>query len=125
MGGRSDAVGLMIDWDRVNELRSEIGADDFDEVVALFLEEADEVIARISGEAGARLLEADLHSLKGAALNLGFEEFAALCQDGERRAAAGSADVDLDQVCRIYAASKQNFEAAVAALTQGGEARIG
>ena len=36
----------MIDWGRVKDLRSEIGAEDFSDVVALFLEEADEVIAR-------------------------------------------------------------------------------
>jgi histidine phosphotransfer protein HptB len=109
----------MIDWDRVNELRSEIGEDDFDEVVTLFLEEADDVIAKITVLSGAKPLEADLHSLKGAALNLGFEEFAALCQEGERRAAAGSTEVDLELVRQIYAASKQTFEAA---LAQGSQA---
>jgi histidine phosphotransfer protein HptB len=54
----------MIDWDRLNELRSEIGDGDFAEVVELFLLEADEVIARISVSAGATALEADLHFLK-------------------------------------------------------------
>ena len=29
----------MIDWARVSELRDEVGAEDFDEVVELFLEE--------------------------------------------------------------------------------------
>ena len=29
----------MIDWQRVNELRDEVGAEDFEEVVDLFLEE--------------------------------------------------------------------------------------
>lgn len=96
----------MIEWERVNELRSEIGDDDFAEVVALFLEEADEVIARISPDDGARALESDLHFLKGAALNLGFAEFAALCQDGERRAAGGDIEVDLTRVKSCYDASK-------------------
>ena len=75
----------MIDWGRVKDLRSEIGAEDFSDVVALFLEEADEVIARISANAGAKGLESDLHFLKGAALNLGFDALATVCQDGERR----------------------------------------
>ena len=97
----------MIAWDRVNELRAEIGEDDFAEVVSMFLEEADEVIGRISKTVGAKALEADLHFLKGAALNLGFAEFAAFCQDGERRAAAGDAGVDLAQVCSSYQASKK------------------
>lgn len=102
---------MMIEWERVNELRSEIGDDDFAEVVALFLEEADEVILRLSAAAGAKALESDLHFLKGAALNLGFDDFAALCQDGERRAAAGDAGVDLGRVCACYLASKQALQA--------------
>ena len=102
---------MMIEWERVNDLRSEIGDDDFAEVVALFLEEAGEVIARISAATGAKALEADLHFLKGAALNLGFADFAALCQDGERRAAAGDTGVDLNQVGACYHASKQALQA--------------
>ncbi len=101
----------MIEWERVNELRSEIGVEDFAEVAAMFLEEADEVIARISVAAGPKAVEADLHFLKGAALNLGFSEFAALCQDGERRAAGGDAAVDLARVCVCYVASKRAFAA--------------
>lgn len=101
----------MIEWERVNELRSEIGDDDFAEVVALFLEEADEVILRMSAVAGAKALEADLHFLKGAALNLGFADFAALCQDGERRAAAGDTGVDLGRVSACYHASKDVLRA--------------
>lgn len=97
----------VIAWDRVNELRSEIGEDDFAEVVAMFLEEADEVIGRITQTVGAKALEADLHFLKGAALNLGFAQFAAFCQDGERRAAGGDTGVDLAQVCDSYQASKK------------------
>ena len=37
----------MIDWARVSELRDEVGAEDFDEVVELFLEEVDEAIAAL------------------------------------------------------------------------------
>ena len=32
----------MIDWNRVAALREEVGAEDFDEVVELFLQEVDE-----------------------------------------------------------------------------------
>lgn len=97
---------MNVDWERVAELRDEIGAEALAEVVGLFLEEADEVIARLGADAGAKALEADLHFLKGAALNLGFGEFAALCQDGERRAATGDNSVDLGAVRTSYAASK-------------------
>ena len=100
----------MIDWERVKELRGEIGADDFAEVVEMFMEEADEAIARLTPSLTAKALEADLHYLKGAALNLGFIALSALCQEGERRAAAGSTDVDLDAVHRVYADSRRAFE---------------
>lgn len=107
----------MIDWDRVEELRSEIGADDFDEVVALFLEEADEVVARLAGSAGSGALEADLHFLKGAALNLGFHTLAELCQDGERMAAEGRNDVDVEQVRQAYHSSRAQFASGGAAAS--------
>lgn len=103
----------MIDWDRVKELRTEIGADDFSEVAAMFLEEADEVVARLSPGLTAKAMEADLHFLKGAALNLGFDALSALCQDGERRAAGGDTSVDLTAVCSAYFASKAAFEGGV------------
>lgn len=74
----------MIDWSRIDELRAEIGDDDIADVVALFLEEADEVVA---GLAGGGLGEADLaqalHALNGAALNLGLADLAALCAAAE------------------------------------------
>lgn len=104
----------MIDWDRVRELRAEIGAEDFDEVVCLFLEEADEAIARLSPANGAKALAADLHFLKGAALNLGFANLSGLCQDGERRAGAGDLAVDLAAVRAAYAACRAAFEAGAA-----------
>jgi len=99
----------MIDWDRVNDLKAEIGEADFAEVATMFLEESDEVIGRISADNGALALEQDLHFLKGAALNLGFAHLAALCQEGERRAAAGLTDVDLDPVRAAYSVSRQTF----------------
>ena len=102
---------VMIDWNRVRDLKAEIGEEDFVEVATMFLDESDEVIARLSRENGALALEKDLHFLKGAALNLGFAQLAALCQDGERRAAAGSIDVDLDSVRGAYTVSRQTFVA--------------
>jgi histidine phosphotransfer protein HptB len=100
----------MIDWTRIAELRSEIGEDDLQEVVGLFLQETDEVVARLSGEVVVSALESDLHFLKGSALNLGFAALAELCQDGERRAARGEgAAVVLDTIIAMYHASKSTF----------------
>ncbi|MBI1171123.1 Hpt domain-containing protein [bacterium] len=101
----------MIDWGRIRELRSEIGADGFDEVVSLFLDEADQAIARLSIGRGAAALAADLHFLKGAALNLGFTKLSVLCQEGERRAGLGTTDIDLDAVRSVYVECRAAFEA--------------
>jgi len=104
----------MIDWDRIRDLRAEIGPEDFAEVAAMFLEEADGAVDRLSSDASAKAMEAELHFLKGAALNLGFEALSALCQDGERRAAAGDTAIDLDAVRAAYFASKTAFEEGMA-----------
>jgi HPt (histidine-containing phosphotransfer) domain-containing protein len=100
----------MILWSRVNELRDEVGAEDFDEVVELFLEEVEELIDRLRQNANLAQLEQDLHFLKGSALNLGFSAFSNLCQDGERKSANGNADtVDVTEVISSFAQSKTRF----------------
>ena len=106
----------MIDWQRVRELREEIGEDDFNEVVELFLEEADEVAASIRADIATGEIESALHFLKGSALNLGFRELAELCQIGEKAAASGNtASVDLRRVITSYEASKRAFASGIRA----------
>lgn len=107
LGGRT-----VVDWDRVCELREEIGSDDFNEVLQLFLEEAEEVIARLGAAGEAAALESDLHCLKGSALNLGLTVLARICQDGERRSATGSVDVSVSDITLCYRQSRE-------ALVQG------
>ena len=100
----------MIDWERVDELRDEVGADEFGEVVDIFLEEVDEVIDRLRQSPDPASYEADMHFLKGSALNLGFAALAALCSEGERQAATGEATgVDVGAVIESYGASKAEF----------------
>lgn len=100
----------MIDWRRVEELRDEIGADDFLEVAGMFLDEADQTIDTLSGGLSVREIEGQLHFLKGSALNLGLADLAAICQEGERQAATGDgAAVDLNRVVASYNASKLAF----------------
>ncbi|AWB50069.1 histidine kinase [Gemmobacter aquarius] len=84
---------MLINWTRVQELRDEIGHDSFAEVVAVFLDESDTVIARPS------LTAEDLHFLRGAALNLGFAELAEAC----------SRTADRHVVTALYAASKASL----------------
>ncbi len=105
----------MIDWQRIDELHAEIGPDGFAEVVELFLDEVEAIVMRLSTAPDPQRLEADLHFLKGGAWNLGFAEFGALCQDGERRAAGGNAgSVDAGRIVDCYFASKQAFMAGLA-----------
>jgi histidine phosphotransfer protein HptB len=100
----------MIDWARVNDLKEEIGLDDLAEVTAMFLDEADELVARLTPSASAAQIEADLHFLKGCALNLGFSAVSVLCRTGERKArAADIADLDLAELTQVYQASKAAF----------------
>lgn len=95
----------MIDWKRVAELREEIGADGFAEVADMFLDEAEGAVrALLSGLPPAEV-EGQLHFLKGSALNLGLSDLAAMCQEGERKAAAGQ-PVDAVQVAAIWQASR-------------------
>lgn len=107
----------MIDWQRVNTLRAEIGEEDFEEVVPLFLEEVSEITDQLGAHVDLDQLEANLHCLKGSAVNLGFADFSALCHDGEAMAAAGNAaSVDVGEILKCFDASKVAF---MAGLSQG------
>lgn len=100
----------MIDWKRVEELKEEIGADGFAEVADMFLEEAEGAVRTLLGGLPANEVEEQLHFLKGSALNLGLSDLAAICQDGERKAAAGhAAQIDLAQVAAIWRASRASL----------------
>ena len=100
----------MIDWTRVKVLRDEVGAEDFGEVVELFLEEVDEVTTRLRAATDTSALEADLHFLKGSAMSLGFSAFSELCQAGETQSAQGLSDaVDLQRLLTSYDISKEAF----------------
>lgn len=100
-------VGAMIDWKRVEELRDEIGPDGFAEVADMFLDEADQAVQALVQGLSVNAIEGQLHFLKGSALNLGLAELAALCQDEERRAAAGQgAEVDIARLADVYQRSR-------------------
>ncbi len=110
----------MIDWKRVKELQDEIGLDGFAEVADMFLEEADQAVQTMVQGLTADAVEAQLHFLKGSALNLGLAELAALCQEGERMAAAGQgADVDTERVANVYHHSRAQL---MGGLAQGNAA---
>ncbi|WP_353473490.1 Hpt domain-containing protein [Salipiger sp. H15] len=103
--------GPLIDWHRVAELRLEIGAEDFDEVVALFLTEAEATLERLTlpGTELAALSE-QLHFLKGSTLNLGFARLSTLCEAGELAISAGlGAALDPELLRQCYARSREEF----------------
>jgi len=100
----------MIDWDRVTELRDQVGQEDFEEIVDLFLEEVLEVITKLRVAPDLGQLEADLHFLKGSALNLGFADFSEKCHAGERQAATGQAEkIDLTDIINSFDLSRHLF----------------
>lgn len=101
----------MIDWQRVAELRDEIGATDFDEVVELFLTEVERALDGLpEASDDARALEEQMHFLKGSALNLGFSALAMICGAGEQAAASGDTGaIDVDAVNKTYTDSKALF----------------
>lgn len=100
----------MIDWKRVMDLKAEVGIDDFEEIVPLFLKEASEITERLRTGGNLQHLEEDLHCLKGSALNLGFSEFSSLCSAGESTAANGNArGVDVTAILASFEASRDVF----------------
>lgn len=102
----------MISWARVLELRDEVGSEDFDEVVELFLEEVEDVLDRLKQGASENDLANDMHFLKGSAMSLGFQGFSNKCRDAERLSAEGQPNaVDLPGIFQEYEQSKAQFVA--------------
>lgn len=97
----------MIDWQRVAQLRDEVGSEDFGEVVEMFLDEVEAVVMRLR-HADQAELHRDLHFLKGSAMNLGFGALATLCQQAETTACAGG-PVSIPALVDCYSQSKRIF----------------
>jgi len=76
----------MIDWNKVESLKDEIGADD--------LETSEDI-------------ERSYHALKGSALNLGFTQFAEFCKENEL--ASATPPHSASDVLSCYTKSKDHF----------------
>ena len=101
---------MLINWLSVKELRSEVGDEDFREIVSLFLDEAEEVVSRLKSKPALDSIEAELHYLKGAALNFGFVRLSDLCRKGELTARKGAPEtVDLPAIIASYEESLDAF----------------
>ena len=93
----------MLDWARINELREDFDAEDFDEIVALFLREVDTMLGMLDPCSDA-LLQEQLHFLKGSASNLGFQAMHDVCARKP-----GDMGVDLSEIARVFHTSREVF----------------
>ena len=89
----------MIDWDRIRALRVDIGAEAFEEVLDLFLEEVESGLAELDDDMAEAQRRERLHFVAGSALNLGFAALAVLCQSAER----GGKSVSAGEIQACYA----------------------
>lgn len=74
----------MIDWSRIDELRAEVGDEDFAEIASLFLSEIEEAVGDLPRITDPVARTEALHGMKGSAMNLGFGDLAAICARGEK-----------------------------------------
>ncbi len=101
----------MINWTRVRALRNDVGADEFEEIVDIFLDEVDDIAANLRTVTDDHGLELHLHALKNAALNLGFIDLSDLCQKAEAQAGSGqAASVDLKSLFTCLDTSLSQFK---------------
>lgn len=92
-----------VDWDRLNELRADIGEEDFADVAMLFVSELQETLdTLVATQASA----ADFHFLRGSAANLGFVTLVEACAAAE----AACKDDDVPDVALV----QTTFAAALA-----------
>lgn len=95
----------MIDWDRVSELKAEVGEEDFAEVLEMFIEEVEEALMGL-GKPDAHLIREGLHFVKGSALNIGLSELSEMCREAESSMKNGlSQQVDFEAIHRAFSAS--------------------
>lgn len=100
----------MVNWDRISELREEVGEDDLAEVILLFCEEVEEVLAGLD-DAQMSAMPGHLHFLKGSALNIGFEAVSNRCKTEEARIKESPGVYpDIAAIRSDYAASKAEIE---------------
>ena len=90
-----------VDWDRLNELRRDIGEEAFADVATLFVAELHD---SLTGMTPATATAADFHFLRGSAANLGFVAMVAACTAAEAACGRGETP-DVDAVRRSFDAA--------------------
>ena len=99
----------MIDWDRVTELRDEIGAEDLATVIEMFLEEVAEKLQEVMDGTSKAALSEDMHFLRSSALNIGFVKLAEMCAAVEEKAGVGHLNADIAAISACYEASAKEL----------------
>lgn len=98
----------MIDWNRVLQLREEVGDGAFAALADEFLAEIENRLEQLSAD--PQQLLRDLHYLRGAALNIGFMKLSALCLADEMQLRHGHAHgVDRDDLREKFRQTKAQF----------------
>lgn len=99
----------MLNATRIDELKQEVGEDDFAEVVSIFCEEVEDVLAELPTTSAGAMGE-KLHFLKGSALNIGMDDVAELCRREEEHLRLSPAAVaDIASIKAAYLASKSEL----------------
>lgn len=99
----------MIDWERVRELREDVGDSEFRPILELFLDEIETIVFRLVGNRAAQMPD-DFHFLTGCARNLGFRGFGDLCEELEGLAQQNRLTRQrIEAALDVYSASKQAF----------------
>jgi HPt (histidine-containing phosphotransfer) domain-containing protein len=97
----------MINTARIQELKDEVGEDDLVEVIELFCEEVEDVLRALDSTPQDQMA-AQLHFLKGSALNIGLDDVSELCEQQENRLKSDPvATADVNMIRVTYAASKE------------------
>lgn len=105
-----------VDWDRLNELKADIGEEDFADVAMLFVTELQETLSTLTSD---RAAANDFHFLRGSAANLGLDALVAACEAAENACVAGTTpDVDAVRAafdCALAEMAKELPDLAIAA----------
>lgn len=93
----------MIDWDRLNGLRADIGEEDFADIAFIFVAEITEYLDRLTANP-ASATAGDFHFLRGSAANIGFAAMVEACRSAEAACNAGTPP-DIAAVADTFTAS--------------------
>lgn len=105
----------MIDWNRLNALRDDIGKEDFADVALLFVSEIEEKLTSLQADPKAMTAD-DFHFLRGSAVNLGLTSLAEACTHAEAACNAGIAP-DIAGVANAFSAAMSAIGPHVPGLT--------